>query len=78
MANPSGALASAPMRELISKVRREYDLVIIDTPAIMAGPDAVVLSSLADQALLFARWARTPRTAGDALPRLCILAAGAP
>jgi capsular exopolysaccharide synthesis family protein len=62
VANPSGALASGAMRELISKARRDYDLVIIDSPAIMAGPDAVILSSLADQTLLFARWARTPRT----------------
>jgi capsular exopolysaccharide synthesis family protein len=59
--NPAGVLASRAMRDFISRMRQAYDLVVIDSPAIMAGPDAVILSELADETLLFVHWARTPR-----------------
>jgi polysaccharide biosynthesis transport protein len=59
--NPSGVLASEAMRDFISTARQAYDVVIIDSPAVMAGPDATILSELADQTLFFVRWARTPR-----------------
>jgi polysaccharide biosynthesis transport protein len=59
--NPCRLLASAAMREFLSNARQSYDLVIVDSPAVMAAPDAVILGQLADETLLFARWARTPR-----------------
>jgi polysaccharide biosynthesis transport protein len=59
--NPSRLLASGAMREFLSNARQRYDLVILDSPAVMAGPDALILGQLADETLLFARWARTPR-----------------
>jgi polysaccharide biosynthesis transport protein len=59
--NPCLLLASVAMREFLSNARQRYDLVIVDSPAVMAAPDAVILGPLADQTLLFARWARTPR-----------------
>jgi capsular exopolysaccharide synthesis family protein len=68
--NPSGLLASGAMRDFLSEVRQTYDLVIIDSPAIMAGPDAVTMGQLADGTLLFARWARTPREAVTVALRL--------
>ncbi len=69
--NPTALLASGAMRDFLSTMRRSYDLVIVDSPAIMAGHDAVILSRLVDQTLLLVRWARTPRTvAGVALRRL--------
>jgi capsular exopolysaccharide synthesis family protein len=69
--NPAGMLASGAMRDFISRMRHAYDLVVIDSPAIMAGPDAVILSDLADETLLLVQWARTPReVVGVALRRL--------
>jgi succinoglycan biosynthesis transport protein ExoP len=59
--NPCRLLASVAMREFLSDARQRYDLVIVDSPAVMVAPDAVILGRLADETLLFARWARTPR-----------------
>lgn len=59
--NPVGLLGSSKMREFINEMRRQYDLVLVDSPAIMAGPDAMVLGQIADETLFFTRWARTPR-----------------
>jgi polysaccharide biosynthesis transport protein len=58
--NPRGTLALRAMRDFI-KVQQSYDFVIIDSPAIMTGPDAVILSELADETLMSVRWARTSR-----------------
>ena len=44
-------------------LRDEYDLIIIDTPPVLAVSDAMALSSYADAILLAGRWARTPRAA---------------
>ena len=61
VANPAGLLGSKQMREFLAQVRKSYDLVLIDSPAVLAGSDAGSLAQLCDETLLFARWASTPR-----------------
>lgn len=44
---------------LLRRLRKEYDLVVIDAPALSEGADAVFAGALADATLLVARWGRT-------------------
>jgi len=50
-------------RGLFHRLREEYDLVIIDTPPILAVSDAMALSTQADATLFAVRWGMTPRAA---------------
>jgi capsular exopolysaccharide synthesis family protein len=58
---PQDLLGSRRMRDLIRQMSSLYDLVVIDSPPIMAVSDAVVLSGLADATLVMVRWETTPR-----------------
>ncbi len=61
---PNSALdlvSSDKMERLIASLRKVYDLVIIDTPACMAVPDARALEKLSDQLLYAVSWNKTPR-----------------
>jgi capsular exopolysaccharide synthesis family protein len=46
--NPSELLASDRMRELLEVAQRRFDLVIVDTPPLLAVTDASVLGSMVD------------------------------
>ena len=46
--NPSELLSSKSMDALLVKVRKEFDLVLIDTPPVIAVTDAAVLSTKVD------------------------------
>lgn len=48
---------------LFRRLRDEYDLVMIDTPPILAVSDAMALSTQADATLFAVRWGITPRAA---------------
>ena len=58
---PAELLGSERMRELVSKWRREYDFVIIDSPPVLPVTDAILLSQVADASLLVVRHGVTPR-----------------
>lgn len=60
-ANPQDLLGSQHMKGLIEVMRQRYDLIVIDTPPILAVSDALVLSHLSDATVFLARWAKTPR-----------------
>lgn len=51
------------MAKLIAELRTMMDIVIIDTPPILAMQDARLLGEISDGALLVVRWGRTPREA---------------
>ncbi len=75
--DPMAALTSDRMRQLVEEARRSFDWVIIDTPPLMLLPDAHLLSSLVDGAVLVVKAASTShemvkRTA-DAIGRARIL-----
>jgi succinoglycan biosynthesis transport protein ExoP len=61
--NPAELLASANMRELLTKLREMYDHIVIDTPPSLSVTDAVVLSPRADAVVLVIRSSQTTKNA---------------
>ena len=53
--NPSELLASARMRELLTRARARFDFVILDTPPVLAVTDATIIGSLTDGVVLCLR-----------------------
>lgn len=60
---PTLLLGSQRMKRLISSLSRKFDYVLLDTPALLAVGDAMVVSESADGLLLVARRADTSREA---------------
>ena len=56
---PDQFLRSEALQDLMDKVRNVYDLVLIDTGAVMAVPDALKVAKLADAILLVAELGRS-------------------
>jgi len=54
-------LNSQRMRQLLARTSSSTDLIIIDSPPLMAVTDALILADLADCVLFLARWQTTPR-----------------
>ena len=54
-ASPLGMLESREMDEFMSRIRNEFDLVIIDVPPVNILTDAAILSARADAVLIVAR-----------------------
>ncbi|PMC37366.1 capsular biosynthesis protein [Bacillus sp. UMB0899] len=50
--NPSELLASRGMQVLIENAKEEFDIIIIDSPPVLAVTDAQILSNLADGVVL--------------------------
>lgn len=53
---PSELLSSKQMEEVLRQTREDYDVVIIDTPPVLAVTDALVLGRLADATILIIRY----------------------
>jgi capsular exopolysaccharide synthesis family protein len=58
--NPSEILGSQKMKDLISVLRKRYDMVMFDSPPLLAAIDAVVLSTLVDGIVMVVSYRRTP------------------
>ncbi|MGQ4880234.1 polysaccharide biosynthesis tyrosine autokinase [Billgrantia sp. LNSP4103-1] len=58
--NPSELLMRHTFADLIEKVEKEYDLVLIDTPPILAVTDASIIGKVAGTSLLVARFGVNP------------------
>ncbi|MHA6725564.1 CpsD/CapB family tyrosine-protein kinase [Macrococcoides caseolyticum] len=50
--NPSELLASKRFKELISNFEEHFDMIIIDTPPVLAVTDAVIMSNVVDGTIL--------------------------
>jgi capsular exopolysaccharide synthesis family protein len=61
MPNPQDLLGSQHMRDFIRSVSQHYDLVVVDSPPVLAASDSVVLSRIVDATLFVVRWEHTPR-----------------
>jgi capsular exopolysaccharide synthesis family protein len=61
--NPAELLASANMRDVLAKLREEYDHIVVDTPPSLSVTDAVVLSPRADAVVLVIRSGQTSKQA---------------
>lgn len=59
--NTLEALGSARLIDLLEEARQHFDLVVIDSPPVLAATDAAVLSTLADGTLLVTRSGTTRR-----------------
>jgi capsular exopolysaccharide synthesis family protein len=59
-------LHSAGLGKLIERLRREYDVILIDTPPLLEIPDARLLSRIADGVIFIARSRRTTLEAAAA------------
>ena len=58
---PPDLLASQQMQQLIEKLSKDFDLVVFDSPPVMAVSDARILSRQVDRVLFAVRWAKTRR-----------------
>ncbi|MGH7509216.1 MAG: Wzz/FepE/Etk N-terminal domain-containing protein [Gemmatimonadales bacterium] len=61
--NASHLLSGVRMRLLLQELAKSFDLVILDTPPVLATADAGILSSIADGVLLVVRAGHTDRVA---------------
>jgi capsular exopolysaccharide synthesis family protein len=59
--NPAELLNSKKMQELIKTLEAEYDVVLIDTPPILAVIDAVIIASLSDVTILVLQGGKTAK-----------------
>ncbi len=57
--NPSELLNSDRMRQLLEETQKLYDIVLLDSPPILAASDPVILSSLTDGIVLLVKSAKT-------------------
>ncbi|PBB06508.1 CpsD/CapB family tyrosine-protein kinase [Salimicrobium humidisoli] len=63
--NPSELLGSARMEAFIDEAKQKYDLVIFDSPPVLAVTDSQVLTSQTDGALLVVRNKKTEKEAAN-------------
>src|SRR5262249_41619977 len=63
--NASNLLSGVRMRALLKVLTERFDLVILDTPPVLATADAGILGSLSDGVLLVVRAGQTDRSAAQ-------------
>ena len=65
-ANATDIFSSHRMQTIIDQLKSEYDLVIVDTPPVMAVADARIIGRVVDKTLFVVRWDKTPRKVAKA------------
>jgi capsular exopolysaccharide synthesis family protein len=60
--NPAELLNNAKAREIFTRLRDKYDLVLIDSPPVLPVTDAAILSQYADATLMLAAAGQTKRS----------------
>jgi len=60
-ANATDIFSSHRMKEIVGMLKSIYDLIIIDTPPVMAVADARIIGRIVDKTLFVVRWDKTPR-----------------
>ncbi|MGQ0713302.1 MAG: GumC family protein [Gemmatimonadaceae bacterium] len=61
--NPSELLGSPSMKEVLRQAQADFDVVLIDSPPLLAVTDAAVLATIADGAILVIRVGATAKAA---------------
>ena len=64
--NPSEALGSQAMVDVLNEAKSMADIVIIDAPPVLPVTDPTVLAALVDGTIVVCRWGRTTLHAADA------------
>jgi len=57
--DPGALLGSRRMRDLLDRLRGDFDVVVVDAPPVLPVPDALAMAALVDGVLLVARSGRT-------------------
>lgn len=63
--NPSELLASKKMKRMIEEAKQTYDMIIFDTPPVLAVADAQILADLCDGSILVVRSKQTVHEAAQ-------------
>ena len=66
---PHAILASAGLPRALQQLRAQYDVVIIDTPPVLAVPDVLSVAPMADDVVMLVGWRASPRAAVNAALR---------
>lgn len=61
--NPSELLGSSAMRKLVDEMKRQYDVILFDSPPVIAVTDAAVLCKSLDGVVLVVKSGQTDRSA---------------
>ena len=59
--NPSEILASEKMEKLMEELRQEFEIILIDSPPLLAVTDSFILTKFADQFILVVRSGKTEK-----------------
>lgn len=59
--NPQKRFAAPEFQSFLSEARKQYDLVLIDTPPIMAVSDAMIIAKYAESIMFVVQWASTAK-----------------
>lgn len=59
--NAADIFSSTKFSDLIDRARKEYDIIIIDSPPVLAVPDARIITPLVDAVLYCVAWNSTPK-----------------
>jgi capsular exopolysaccharide synthesis family protein len=60
-ANATDIFSSRRMQVIVDQLKSMYDLVVIDTPPVMAVADARIIGRVVDKTVFVVRWDKTPR-----------------
>jgi len=67
-ASPHVIIGAPALKQMLQGLRRSFDLVLIDTPPLLAASDGLPLSYLVDELVFLIDWQTTPRDAvGEAI-----------
>ena len=61
--HPQALLASDTLLQTLEQLRAKHDLVVVDTPPVLAVPDVLTMTRLVDQVVMLVAWRLTPRSA---------------
>lgn len=59
--NSQELLSSQKMAAFLKDMSKRYDLIILDSPPVMATSDSLILSDQVDTSVFVTRWAKTPK-----------------
>ena len=59
---PHARLASGSFLQMLKRLRAKHDLVVVDTPPVLAVPDVLSIAGLADQVVMLVAWRKTARS----------------
>jgi len=65
-ANATDIFSSHRMESIIDLLKEHYDMIIVDTPPVMAVADARIIGRLVDKTIFVVRWNKTPRKVAKA------------